>query len=680
MVVEVPTIQGNRKEIVYIMGRDTLPSFIPSDYEIVRKRKGKTWRSYYNVSAAFDIETTTIPYNDTYYGFMYQWQFCLNSTVIFGRTWEEFVQFYNYLHKVLHLNEWLRLCVYVHNLPFEFQFFKDFLPITDMFSKDTRKPLYVVCNGIEFRCSYALSNMSLEKFCENSKLCYHYKLGGQYDYRKVRTPETQLTSVELAYCYNDVRGLCECIDTLLLEDTIATIPLTSTGYVRRDFRNAMKTKANRELFEKLALSPLQYTMCRRAFRGGDTHANRHKAGMIVEGVRSKDRISSYPACMMTDYFPMSPFILITPKTKEEIYQLIDTYCCLFDIKIFNLVCREDNPDPYIDIAHCFEYSNIVNDNGRVLCADYVKLTITELDFLCILQSYYEFDFSVENFHIAERGLLPVEYRSELLRKYENKTNLKGVAGKEYEYAKEKNKINGAFGMMVTRIDNKVINYDQVTMEWSKSDCDLEKALEDFYKSRNNFLAYQWGVWVTAHARYELRKTITAVGNDMVYCDTDSNKYVNDHEKDFEKLNKEILQLDNLSEVPAYADKDGERYYLGIWEDDGDYPRFKTLGAKKYCYDDMDGRFHITVSGMSKKLGALAVGHMENFDIGRRFMNVGRTVSYYNDCPIFTMEVDDCRFTTASNIGIVDTTYTMGITGEYYDLISYNLLKEIEKYS
>ena len=86
-------------------------------------------------------------------------------------------------------------------------------------------------------------------------------------------------------------------------------------------------------------------------------------------------------------------------------------------------------------------------------------------------------------------------------------------------------------------------------------------------------------------------------------------------------------------------------------------------------------FHITVSGMGKQKGAVAVGSIENFIIGKTFQDVGRTVSYYHDCKPYQLTVDGCTFTTASNIGIVDTTYTLGVTDEYWELIKLNMISE-----
>ena len=72
--------------------------------------------------------------------------------------------------------------------------------------------------------------------------------------------------------------------------SITSIPLTSTGYVRRDARAAMKENPwNRHtrLDEKL------YTMMRTAFRGGNTHCNGDMTGQILDNVASYDLASVY---------------------------------------------------------------------------------------------------------------------------------------------------------------------------------------------------------------------------------------------------------------------------------------------------------------------------------------------------------------------------------------------------
>ena len=677
MYINVPNKNGVNREKVYSLDEFSTPVV----YDTKRKKKGRKEISYItSFFMTFDIETTSIMINEQPKAFMYQWQCCIDHKVIFGRKWEEFISLINFLSERLELNENKRLVCYVHNLAFEFQFIKDFLQPDELFAKDAHKVLYYLSNGIEFRCSYFLSNMNLQKFCENSKLCFHYKMSGEnYNYKKIRTCDTPLSEEELGYCFCDVTGLYECIETRLLEDDLTTIPLTSTGYVRRDYRKRMKNKRNRELFNKLRLTPDTYIMCKQAFRGGDTHANRYKVGYIIENVKSRDRQSSYPAVMNQPIFPMSPFTYVVPNSQEEFDDFINNYACLMNITIIGLENKIDQPCPYIDLAHCLKHSDVINDNGRVVSAKMVNLTCTELDVKCIRMCYEYLCIKVEKMYISKRGLLPVELREYLMELYDGKTKLKGVDGKEYEYAKKKNDVNSSFGMMVTAIDHDEVYYNSDSeKKWKVEKEDLEESLDKFYKSMNNFLSYQWGVWITAGARYELRLAVTEVANDFVYCDTDSVKYVGDNDDIFDELNYRIIDEDESAFPKAYSEKNGEKYYLGVWEDDGQYKEFRTWGAKKYAYTDKKG-FHITVAGMSKRKGAERIGSIENFKItGEPLNDVGRQVAYYVEDEPHYMEYNGSKFLTASSLALFDTTYTLGVSNTFRELLEKNFSEIYEK--
>lgn len=696
MILTIPTINGTQQHFVY-----NVKNFPYNELVTIPVIRGHKKKNHYNISCAFDIETTTIlPKNDEEnpFAFMYHWQFCIDKKVVFGRTWEEFSFFLFKLRETLNLSENNILVVFVHNLAFEFQHMHNFLKIDNMFAKDERKPLKMLCDGIEFRCSYFLSNMSLKKFCENSELCTHYKLDGDnYDYSKIRTPKTKMTDEELAYCFNDVYGLCECIDTLLQHDDITSLPLTNTGFVRRDCRLEMrKNTYNRKNFVDTRLNKKQYLTCKKAFRGGNTHANRYYVNQILADVHSFDLQSSYPAWIDLDLYPVGKFTDVTLDTKEKLYKYINNFCVVMEIEMFDIELKNDVAIPYMDIAHCEKHSKIINDNGRVIKADYAMITLTEIDFKIIEKQYNYSGLRVNYAMYAKRGKLPKELRQVMLNYYDGKTQLKGVKGKEYEYMKSKNKLNAIFGMMVTAIDNDNIIFED--NEWKREKGDIDKLLDKFYNSRNNFLSYQWGLYVTANARYHLQEMLDIVGMDVIYTDTDSIKFINEkHIKEFEEKNNELIEKCNNNDMRAYSEKDGKKYYLGIWDYEGKYEKFKTLGAKKYCvvnkkkFKKVIGKneikinkkpskkfikecgkklfkLEITVSGMSKKLGAKAVGTIENFQIGKTYYNIGRNVSYYNDVDIHTINIKGEEIVTASNIGIVETTYTLGVTNEYWELL------------
>ena len=86
-----------------------------------------------------------------------------------------------------------------------------------------------------------LTGTSLEKVGEDLLKYKCQKKVGDLDYSLIRGPKTPITEEELGYCINDIRVvMCkirECIDAE--NNNIGKIPMTKTGYVRRDVRKAM---------------------------------------------------------------------------------------------------------------------------------------------------------------------------------------------------------------------------------------------------------------------------------------------------------------------------------------------------------------------------------------------------------------------------------------------------------
>ena len=649
--------------------------------------------NYLNIPCAFDIETTNIYKKDSKgnilkeprpYAFMYQWQFCLDDCVCFGRTWEEFRYLIDQLEKRMNLSLSNRLVVFVHNLPFEWAFMRMFLNYSEGFFREEKKPLKIVTKeGIEFRCSYALSNMSLNKFCENESEVTHYKLVDTYDYSKIRTPKTPLTEEEEAYCYNDVRGLCECIRSRLKHDTITTLPMTSTGYVRRDMRASVKgDKKYRTLFRNNALDADLYTLCRDAFRGGDTHANIDYSNQLMHDITSKDENSAYPAAMMMDLYPQTAFFKIEPSTFTNGYT--EGYALLMEVRFVNIRYKRKGSCgiPYIPLSKCRKYSvEKVVDNGRITFAELLECVLTDIDYNIIIQEYTFDDVFIKDIYASVYAPLSDKIKNIVMEYYRGKTLLKGDSSKIYEYNKKKNSLNSTFGCMVMRIDQSEVSYNPDTLEYEIKEPPLEETLAKFYKSRNNFLSYQHGVWITANARLRLRKMLWEVGEDVVYCDTDSIKYRGDHEDIFKKRNEEIIK--EAEKAGAYAETlDGKIKYLGYWDDDGFYPEFKTLGAKKYVYKEYDkdeGDYIIksTIAGVSKKAGKKyfeSVG-VDGFKIGETIKDSGHLTAYYNDDQIHEITINGDTFTTASNVALIDGNYTIGVTNEYLDLLEKALAKQ-----
>lgn len=622
----------------------------------------------------FDIETSTIEKTDgSFEGFMYHWQVCIDGYVCFGRTWKEFLTFLRKMNRALkNYDDKHKLLCYIHNFSYEFQFLYSWIKLQNVFAIDKRKPLKAESKdfNIEFRCSYLLSNMNLKKFIENTPNAHYFKGTGDLDYKKVVTPKTPLTMSELGYCYNDVMGLYEAIIYLLKEDTLESIPLTSTGYVRRECRNNMrKNKKNRKQFLDLKLDDKLYQLCKDAFRGGNTASNRYKTNFINYDVSSYDMSSAYPYAMISGLYPITPFQEETITSLDMLDDYNNRYCTLAYYSFEKVKLKKGIPFPYIPYSKCIEfiapsYEGIFKGkeycyNGRVLEADFIKIAMTNYDYQIFINQYdYDEDnVRVEEFYYSHKGFLPKELTDTVIEFFMLKSQLKGIREKDYEYMKSKNKLNSLYGMIVTDIIRQENLFNE---QWEKGE---NSTLEEYYSKRNNFLTYQWGLFVTAICRTNLQKAIDKIGLDCVYIDTDSVKFVGQHDVVFEQINQEMIDWCAQNDIINYVNVGNHKYFLGLYDKEKGYSEFITLGAKKYAFKQ-NNKIGITVAGLNKKSGAQELerkGGLSNFKIGTEFLDSGRKTVYYNDDRKHLLTVQGCKIENASNIALVDTTYTLGMT-------------------
>ena len=669
--------------------------FQPEQYfrkcPVVKNRRGNPAgkrRHYIGITTAFDIETTVLEDIEQAVMYIWQWQFGEDYTVI-GRTWEEFLDLQHRIKDALPDDNWL--VVYVHNLSYEFQFLKGIYQFTpeNVFATGSRKPIKCdMWDCFEFRCSYKLTNMSLKQFTTRMRV-KHIKLSGEeFDYSVKRFPWSTLTEEELEYCVNDVLGLVEAINALMErdKDTLQTIPLTSTGYVRRNAKRAMRDGIHHNFVYSILPDYETYQALREAFRGGNTHANRYYAGDIIENVHSADRSSSYPAVMCNCEFPMTEFVPILKKDLNLGYISrcinIRHKALLLRIGIRNLELR--NPYwgcPYLSKDKCRNIRKAVDteDNGRILQAEYLETTITDIDLRIILEEYTGEIILYQGWYSSYKKL-PQPLIDEVIKYYKDKTELKGVKGQEIYYDKAKALLNSLYGMMAQDPVKHSLIFQQVG-DWLEDDKPDEELLG---KSNNRaFLAYQWGVWVTAHARDALERGIRIVhetdGADFIYCDTDSVKYCGN--VDWTSYNNERIM--ECCESGAMAvDPSGITHYMGVYETEDDpdtgvaYRYFKTLGAKKYAYVEKEGEgVHCTIAGVNKKKGGKELdkyGGLSAFAEGFIFTDAGGTQAVYNDLPVPDhVIIEGNNLSITANVAILPSEYTLGITGEYERILKYS---------
>jgi hypothetical protein len=664
------------------------------------KKKGKIYK---NLICAFDIETTRL--KEIEQSIMYIWQFGImyengEIDVIIGRTWEEFEELLSTIKGEYNLGI---VPIFVHNLSYEFQFLRSIYHFSkdEVFCVKNRRILKCdMYEKFEFRCSYLQTNMSLDTFTKNMNVEHQKLSGDDFDYSKIRYPWTELTDYELNYSGYDVIGLLEAIKKRmeLFNDNIYTFPLTSTGYVRRDTKKVM-LKYARKYLRDLFVDYDCFTLLSEAFRGGDTHANRYYAGITVENVASFDRSSSYPDVIENCYFPMKRFQFIGDITEQELKHKMDKgYACLFRVQITGLEQKDKfYGSPYISFSKCRGVENSVKDNGRLLSASYLATTITDIDYGIIREEYTWKEIKILDCYISRYGELPQELKQVVRDYYTKKTELKGVDGEELMYNLSKALLNAVYGMMVQSPVKQSIDFNENDIDnlYKEQEEDETELLEHY--NNKAFLPYQWGVWVTAWARYRLKEMINIVGDRFVYSDTDSVKFVLSKE---EVKNKEILEAiaryNALRETDskknkAYAtDKNGITHYMGVYENEGIYEQFITLGAKRYAFIK-NGEMDLTVSGVSKKINPetekkIAVeeleakGGLKAFNFGFTFYKSGGSEIIFNDIPYGEYEIDkDHSLYIGQNAVIKDSEYTIKENDYLQFLTDIRNITELNKY-
>ena len=684
-----------------------------------RQRKNKGNEAV-NVYAAFDIETTTVwtgPENTDAHSFMYIWQYQIEEYTFKGRTWDEWFEMLAVLQSAL--EEYGRiekiskppvLISWIHNAAFEFSWISGLYPFTDdeCFFRDVRKPIYFRMFGcFEFRCSYIQTNLSLKALCKQTGV--KPKLSGQeFDYNKIRFPWTELTAFEEEYATTDVESLVKAMKIRIQKagDTLLTVPLTSTGYVRRDCKEALKDR----YLEISDLKPWRgenaqrvYKLLRAAFRGGNTHGNRYRVNRVCEDVYSYDIASSYPTQQLTQKFPMKPFKWLDGDlTIERVCMFIGLgYAVVGEYHFINIRLKDERePIPYISLARC-EAQNFQLDNGRILKASYLEISLTEID-LEIILSDYEFDkLEITQAMISKKDYLPPEYRAVIQDYYTKKTALKGDETEEgkYMYTKSKNSLNSVYGMSATDPIHQEVKYnggDYLQSGWdSMTNEEIEKNL------KRAAFPYQWGVYTTALARKQLQSAIKLccreIGPDRVlYVDTDSIKTIGPAPID--RLNDELRA--RASAAGAYADDmNGQRHFIGVFEQDAHYQFFITQGAKRYAFIKDNGRMGVTVAGVSTAIDektewidkdgkkynpSFAVEELKSLDRfkpGMIWKAAGGTTAVYNDNDDFyyTDQETGKKVHITKNVAIIPTTYDMTYAKDYKLLLdSIQLYTEFRK--
>lgn len=672
-----PDIQGNRKKF-----DNTIYTFdIETSSYLILDGKQLPAKDYLKLS-------TSERKNAIYCSCMYTWQFSINQDVYYGRTWSEFKQF---LKKINDNVPELKL-VFVHNLAFEFQYLKSNFHFEEVTARKSRKVMTALMKdfNILFKCSYIMSNVALKYLPEIYKLPVEKQVG-DLDYSLIRHSETELTEKELHYNEYDCLVVYYYIKRELeTYEYVTKIPTTSTGHVRRELQSLVMTdyKYKRIVRKAINVDPHVYNLLQKAFMGGYTHASWLYADEVLNNVDSYDETSAYPYVLVTCRFPSSEFKKCNITDEKK---LSNRFAYLLTVKFTNLKCKYYNN--FISASKCINIKNGKYDNGRIISADEITITITDIDYYFIRDTY-TCDYEILECYWATKNYLPKQFIEFVLEKYIKKTQYKGVPEKELEYQKEKNKFNALYGMSVTNTIRDNVIYQDESQEWFEEELTNDEIVDKLNAEKKKaFLSFAYGVWVTAYARDNLLRRVIDLDDYVVYCDTDSIKLVQGYNKNvFIEYNKKVEENINFVanllkiDVEKYQPKDihGNKRLLGIFESETDegsnytYDEFITQGAKKYAVRNGD-KIKITVSGVPK-CGAKALKSLDDFRDDLVFdhevtnKNLIVYVDDEQDFDLVDYQGKKYHVTDKSGCCVIPTTYILGKSLEYATLLTDNSSK------
>lgn len=608
---------------------------------ICKRYMGHKTIYYYDDIMALDIETS---HDDTYTWIASIQVYFLGEYHLFRKPYD-FIDYLREIIQAYNLCYTMRLMIIIHNASFDLSYligyFQKYLPDKEdrsILKRDRNNIIAYRQGGLMFRDTYALVNTSLEKWGKDLNI-EHKKKVGFYDYSKVIYQDTTLSDQEEQYDKYDVLSLYECFNKQLLihGDTIATIPYTSTGYVRRDCEKACRNdKYYRDKYfidTKLNLEMFELTV--RAFSGGYTHNNRYYNNKIVRClIGHRDFTSMYPSELRNYPLPLGkPRIIfdITDKLKsrhkitiDDIFNMYPKYSTITLIEIFKASLKDKKISmPFMQYAkmNVLEQEYCIKDNGRVLTFAGKAFMAVDNLLLKILSEQYNIKFRICKVLSFKNEMLPKCLKDLIDTYFKAKSDLKAEVTrctKEYGELDDrtieasinlllsKGKLNGIYGMFVQNplhddydIDYDKLDFIEVTSIANLSPEEKEQKLEEFYANRHKYLPYQVGVFVTALARYELYEFIKIIGYDNVlYCDTDSIFYkkTDEIEEKIETLNK--IKRDQAIKNKAYiTTNDGKVIYYDYFDSENDLKAFKGLHSKCYAYININDEFRATIAGV-----------------------------------------------------------------------------------
>lgn len=447
--------------------------------------------------------------------------------------------------------------------------------------------IILYCGNLNRLCAYITRNVSRETFTtrDGNILKFSFSDGIEVrDFKRIGLASLPYVApVYKAYSWTpltdgereDLRAVADTI-TEDISKRIETdggagrIPLTITGYTRRAL-----ARAGVRSFQNIE-SEEEYILLKKAYAGGVCVANPLYIGEEIHGVYSYDIDSSYIAALLSNKFPTGS-ARVYRNTSVDLNNISGVWVAHIYLK--NVRLRESGVVGCISKVRAELSSNFTEESGYITSADLLGITVVS-PIWSIIEGIYDFDeIAVPLIYVYTADYIPNNMAEAIIELYTEKEELKGDTERKYEYRQKKAVVSSVYGLC---------GVDPLTYG----------SIEE-YNKRRRAVPYQYAPFITAYAERNLYNGIMAAGASFIYSDTDSIKTTESMDIFVRWYNKGISEkirtvLDSLG---IEYDRNA-LYHLGTWELDYNYKRFKTLGQKKYMYEDSAG-IHGVISGMKK---------------------------------------------------------------------------------
>ncbi len=575
--------------------------------------------------AAFDTETSTITMDGNQIAFMYVWQMAVENEAFYGRTWSEFKRCLQKMKNEMHLAVDYKLIVYVHNLKYDFGFYKKEINLdgNDFVARSRRTVLkHIMDDCFEVRDSAVYTEEPLEHMGEEIGIP---KMQG-YDYSRIRHALTPLTPKELEYCEHDVLILTKYfrLEAEKLNCSIYKLALTATQKIKRGINEefARESRMYQNMIMSRQLKDNDHDnhildLLKHAFFGAFNYSSQLIRGITQKNVAGIDISACYGAQCLLHPYPVGKFTPIELPESTDDLKNNPRYAGKAMLITF---AAKDVSAKYADIGflpiNVHNYwqrpaSDINNVAAkRVLTASKLEMTLTDVDFRLFLEFYSYSAIKFVSIMASDYGDMPPYMIRSIEKTHRKKLEIQRrnniikssrplTLAEQLEYTHAKTGVSRIYGILVQDPVRDIY-------EWNPEINDIQKNGEQKNKSQFQPVLYQWGVWVVAWARYEILRLLIKLSgtgknfddSKTLYSDTDS-LYFKLAESDIEivKSYNDMINAKISNVAKKYRLIPEALTGIGTLKITY-YQQFKTTGIKQYCYVQ-DDVFDYRCAGLTR---------------------------------------------------------------------------------